>query len=102
MFKLEPNPTFFAPVSIHVPGQGLGTFEAEFRHLAKAERDTFHAGLGETTNLDALAGIVTGWRGIDAPFSRDNLERLLDEYQGAVDALFKAYFTELYGAAVKN
>ena len=29
MFKLEPNPTFFAPVEIYVPGQGKGTIDGD-------------------------------------------------------------------------
>ena len=28
MFKIDPNPTFNAPVSVHVPGQGAGSFIA--------------------------------------------------------------------------
>lgn len=102
MFKLEPNPTFFAPVSIHVPGEGKGTFSVEFRHLDHDARTAYNDSLKSKTNLDALAEIMVGWREIDAPFSRDNLKRLLDDYDGAVVALFKAYFDELSGASAKN
>jgi hypothetical protein len=102
MFKLEPNPTFSVPVSIHVPGQGKGTFSVEFRHLNQEARTAYGASLKEKTNLDALAEIMVGWREIDAPFSRDNLKRLLDDYADAVPALFEAYFNEVRGASVKN
>lgn len=102
MFKLEPNPTFFAPVKIHVPGQGDGQIEVEFRYLSPAARKSYFASLAERSNIDALAEIVVGWREIDAPFSRENLESLLDTYPSAAAAIFAVYVAEIHGAAAKN
>lgn len=102
MFKLEPNPTFLAPVKIHVPGQGDGQIEIEFRYLDRAAREAFFASLAGRTNIDALAEIVVGWREIDAPFSRANLEKLLDTYPSAAAAIFAVYVAEIHGAAAKN
>ena len=102
MFKLELNPTFLAPVTIHVPGQGNATLMAEFRHLDKTAREAYFDSLKSKNNLDALDEILAGWSEIDAPYSRENLKYLLDEYQGAATALFDAYFNELSGASAKN
>lgn len=102
MFKLEPNPTFWAPVDIHVPGQGKGRIEVEFRYLDKTARAAYVDNLGGKSPLDALTEIVVDWREIDAPFSRENLGRLIDSYLSAFDACFAAYFQELRGALEKN
>lgn len=102
MFKIEPNPTFFAPVTVHVPGQGNGSFDAEFVYLDQAARKDYVESLGVKTNAEALAEIVVGWRDMDAPFSPENLERLLNKYDTAAAGFFKAFFEELSGAAEKN
>lgn len=102
MFKLEPNPTFWVPVDIHVPGQGKGRIEVEFRYLDKNARAAFLEKLDGKTNLEALSEIVVNWRDIDAPFNPTNLARLLDAYAGASMALFDAFIHELSGALEKN
>lgn len=102
MIKLEPNPTFWAPVDIHVPGQGKGRIEVEFRYLDKTARAAFFEKIAEKSNIEALGEIAIGWREIDAPFSTENLGRLLDAYPGAATALYDGYFKELTGALEKN
>jgi hypothetical protein len=102
MFKLEPNPTFWAGVEIHVPGQGKGKIEVEFRYLDRAARAAYFETVGDKTNIAALGELVVGWREIDAPFNQDNLGRLLDIYPGAASALFDAFLNELAGVATKN
>ena len=102
MFKIDPNPTFSAPVSVHVPGQGSGSFIAEFVYLDKEARKDYVEGLPGKSNLEALAEIVVGWSEMDAPFSHANLERLLNKYDTAAEGFFNAFFKELTGAAAKN
>lgn len=102
MFKIDPNPTFSAPVSVHVPGQGSGSFIAEFVYLDQAARKDYIAALGSKTNAEALSEIVVGWNDMDVPFSQDNLEKLLNKYDTAAQGFFKAFFAELSGAAEKN
>ncbi len=102
MFTLEPNPTFRAPVTVHVPGQGNGAFMAEFVYLDRAARQAYVEALVGKSNLDALAEIVVGWDEMDVPFSRDHLEKLLNTYDTAAEGFFKAFFEELTGAAAKN
>ncbi len=67
MFKIDPNPTFTASVSVHIPGQGAGSFIAEFVYLDQAARKDYIAALGGKTNLEALSEIVVGWNAMDAP-----------------------------------
>ena len=102
MFKIDPNPTFSAPVSVHVPGQGSGSFIAEFVYLDKEARKDYVEGLPGKSNLEALAEIVVGWNDMDVPFSHENLEKLLNKYDTAAEGFFKAFFEELTGAAAKN
>lgn len=102
MFKLEPKPTFIVPVDIHVPGEGKGKINAEFLFLDKDTRDEYVSGLKDKSNLEALAEIMVGWSEIDAPFTPDNLKKLLNTYSTSSTALFEAFFNELSGAPVKN
>ncbi len=101
MFKLDPNPTFWATVSVRVPG-GTGQFEIQFKHLVQAARERYTKELEGKSNLDALAEIIADWRGVDADYNRDNLERLLNEYPDAVRAITTCYWGEITGAATKN
>ena len=102
MFKIDPNPTFTAPVSVHIPGQGLGSFVAEYVYLDREARKDYVAALSGKSNFEALAEIVVGWSEMDAPFSPANLEKLLNKYDTAAEAFFKAFFEEMTGAAAKN
>ncbi len=102
MFKLDPNPTFWADVSLPVPGGDPVAVEVQFRHLgAKAFADWIEAG-AEKTTTEALAEVVCDWRGIDAPYTRDNLGRLFDQFPASARALIVAYRRELFEARTKN
>lgn len=101
MFRLDPNPTFWATVSIRVPG-GIGELDLEFKHLLQAERERYTQDLAGKSNLDALDELIVGWRKVDADYNRDNLERLLNEYPDAVRAITTRYWEEITGAAIKN
>lgn len=102
MFKIEPNPTFWATARIHVPGQGLGQIEVEFKHLKHAERRAYSDSLDSKTNMEALTEIIIGWRGIDVAYTSDTLAQLLNEYPTAASALYAAFWGEITGAAEKN
>jgi hypothetical protein len=102
MFTLARKPTFIAVATVHVPGEGPASIEVEFRHLEKTERLAYFEGLAEKTNLDALTGLIVGWKGVDTPYSHDALSLLLDDYPSAATALFDAYFKENAGAIAKN
>jgi len=101
MFKIEPNPSFWATVEIHVPGEGPAKFEAEYRFLDRAESQVYFESLNNKTNIEALDEILLDWRGINAPFSKDNLLKLLDNYSTAAPGFYKAYLAEITGTADK-
>jgi hypothetical protein len=103
MFKIDPNPTFWAAVAMPVPGQAKPSMvEMKFAHKTRAQLKDFLESLGDRTDEEALAEIVQDWRNVDAEFSRENLGRLLEHYPGAALALFRAYQSEVLEGRAKN
>lgn len=102
MFKIKPAPTFWAPALIHVPGQGTGKLDIEFRYLDHEQRKAYSDSLPNKTNLEALTEIVRDWREADVAFSPQKLEELLNDYPTATQGLFDAFWDEIYKAPVKN
>ena len=102
MFKLQPNPTFWAKVEIPVPGNDPMPLEVEFRHKRREEARVFAEALPSRPALESLREIVAGWRGADREFSDSALAELHDNYVAAADRILGAYFDELRGARRKN
>ena len=106
MFKLQPNPTFEASITIPVPGGTEGKIKFKFKRLGKkALRDLF-ASLQEEGNeredADVIGDIVEGWSGVDTEFSKEALETLCDAYPGATTAIILGYNKEMLEGKVKN
>lgn len=102
-FKLQPNPTFKALVSLTVPGEAeTSQIEVEFRHLGKRAVREYFGGLGSQSDAEALSGLIIGWEGVDAPYSSEALSQLLDNYPAAAIELFDSYRAELLEAKRKN
>lgn len=105
MFKLQPKPTFKCQVSIPSP-DGEGKLTVVFKHKGKKDLQEFFKSLTEGDNLredaDALMDLMDSWEGVDAEFSRDNLETLLDNYPGAAAAFMTAYSKALNEGRTKN
>lgn len=108
MFVLQPKPTFKVPVSIPTPSGVAGKFTVEFRHKGrKAFREfveTFTADKeGDVrSDADALDEIIADWKGVDAPYSKEALETLLDNFPAAARELFSAYNAALFEGKVDN
>lgn len=103
MFKLIPNPTFWAKVEVAVPGIEVpAIFEVEFKHLPREAIKTFFAGIAGKQDAEALGELVSNWRGIDAEYSKDNLAALLNNYPAAAEGFFAAFRRELLEARRKN
>jgi hypothetical protein len=101
--KLQPNPTFTAAVALSVPGQDKpAKITVTFKHLARPQIRDFFGNLEGKTDLDALGAIISGWSGIDEPFSEESLALLLDNYPAAAGELFEAFRRELLEARAKN
>ncbi|EGK71903.1 Phage protein [Methyloversatilis universalis FAM5] len=103
-FKLKPNPTFQAKVKIAVPGQDkpeVITFT--FRHKTKVELEAlFSEASKQTSDVDLVAEIATNWDVADAPFNREALEELFQNYHGAALAIVDAYHQQLQAARLGN
>lgn len=103
MFKLQPSPTFKAPVSFGT-AEGEAKITMVFKHKGKKELSAFIDGLSAEggTDLSALMDILQGWEGVDGEFSKENLETLLDNYPAASRAIFDTYLPALLEGRVKN
>ncbi|MFZ4538170.1 phage tail assembly chaperone [Propionivibrio sp.] len=103
MFKLEPNPTFWAEVGITVPGEKApAKIEIEFKHMSVSEWEAYRAQTGEKPLPAVVTGLIVGWRNVDVPYSADALTRLLDRWPRAAIDLFESYSRELFEARTKN
>ena len=104
MFRINPAPTFTAPVEITVPGEAQkASLSMTFKHLGKkARKQYFEERLGKEDDAEILSGIIVGWEGADTPYSREALESLLDNYELAATEIMHAYGAVLMGAAEKN
>jgi hypothetical protein len=98
--KLEPSPTFRAPVAIPVPGDGGFDIDFEFRHKTTEQRDKFVA--LHQFDLDAVREIIVGWKDDSVAYSDEALVVLLSNYPGAATAIITAYLRELAGARRGN
>jgi len=102
IFKLEPEPTFWAPVEIPMPGGKVGKFSIEYHYR---DRDAYVELLKQAEtmdDIDVLMLAMKDWKGPSAAFSRETLERLLRNYPGATRVIFRTYRENLLGAAEKN
>lgn len=100
MFKLQPNPTFKATVSIPRAGEKDGQLTLTFNHkplkaLAEMEK------LEDKTALDFISEIVAGWA-LPEECTSENLGVLLENYPGAMSAITRTYYNELLGNREKN
>lgn len=113
--RLQPEPTFEAPVSIHVPGKGelemRWTFKYRNEEQLKKLRvkwfgdDAAKAPEGETAEkfdtIGYVMDIASGWELAEA-FTRKNLEIFFRNYNGTQLKVSAAYYEELAGARRKN
>lgn len=95
-FKLDPNPTFKAKVSIPVPGGKAEPVEFTFKHFTRDEYVALFTGEdGEAkTDHKLLTEILSGWD-LDDEFSGVNIERLLQNYHGAARAIVQVFADQL-------
>jgi len=103
MFKITPNPTFTIPVAIPVPGgAGTETLKVIYKHLGRKKFNELVDKLKDITDLDLMETIIAGWEGADAPYSRETLDNLLDNYPQSGRALWEAYLATFAWATEKN
>lgn len=101
--KLIPADSFDAPASIRVPGGEPVQVMVTWRHKGRAEVGAWFASAAGRDDADVLAEVILGWGPeIDQPYSRENLEKLLDAYPGSAVDLLAAYRDGLQGGRRKN
>lgn len=99
--KLIANPTFTTKVAIPVAGGDAIPMAFTFKHRTRTELDAFGKGLAQQSDADAFLEMLTGWE-FDEEFNKENIELLLQNYQGAAMAVYDTYKNELVKAKVKN
>lgn len=109
MFKLQPDPTFTAPVALSVPGLPKRlVVQVSWKHKNRAAMNAWlqsAKGKSEATFLDE---IIAGWSGLIGPdgaevtYSYTALTDLIDNYPTAFNELFDAYRAELLESKQKN
>ena len=120
---LQPEPTFEAPVEIHVPGKGATPMTWTFRHLKASEIEKIQKKWGvsdvETAaakaadskkdakaakSFDPVAYLMEfagGWE-LKEDFSKRNVEVFFDYYPAAWLETLRVYWSERVGARRKN
>lgn len=103
MLTLDPNPTFDAQVKLTVPGAtSPATVGITFKYQTKSELEAWLAEIASKPDADVLTDIVLGWSEIAAPFTPENLGKLLDKYPASGRELLDSYFKNLVESRVKN
>jgi hypothetical protein len=105
--KLQPNPTFWHPVHITVPGaEKPALVDFEFVHMNKERLAEFVKGLakGDEERPDdaVLADIIKNWKGVDTDYSPSALRDLLSNYPASGLEILRGYLSGLSEARKKN
>lgn len=104
-FKLQPAPTFTAPVEIPVPGDGLSKVVFTFKYRDREEMKAFLARVSDAdskmSDAELIEEMCAGWDLTD-PFERASLDLLVLNYIRATDAIFDKYLEEQTKARAKN
>lgn len=104
MLKLQPNPTFRAKVGIPLPGGEKAEVVFTFKHMTRDALERWLTGedAAKRSDVESVMDVVSGWDGIDADFSRDSVDALLQQYHAAARSIIGAYVSELSAARLGN
>ncbi len=104
MFKLQPNPTFKAPVFIPIPGDKAESVLFTFKHKTRSQLDALVKAMaeGNTQIDDVIKEIVVEWTYPGVDYSADALDQCLDMFPGSALAIFSAFREALIEARRKN
>lgn len=108
VLALQPAPTFTAPVEIPQPGDVAPlVLDITWRHKSRKALIAWCASVaapGGRTDADMIDEVVSGWDEIKAgaPYSKEALAQLFDDFPAASVAFAEAYQAELLGARRKN
>ena len=103
--KLQPNPTFWHPVNITVPGQEKpAVVDFEFVHKTKEQVASFIKAIEDDDRPDeaVLGDIIKSWKGVDAEYSPSALRDLLSNYATSGLEILRGYLAALTESRRKN
>lgn len=102
-FVLDPAPTFKAPVDIQVHGGTVVPVVFEFRHRTRDELQKFleQSSSGELSPCEEIMAMACGWE-LTAEFNAEAVEKLLQNYQGAIFAIARTYIQEIRQVRLGN
>ncbi len=99
--KLVPDPTFKAKVPIAIAGGPAVDVEFTFKHRTRTALEEFVKAQEGKPWTDTIMDCVTAWD-LDEPFTKANVETLLENYMGSGPNIYLAYMEELAQAKQKN
>ncbi len=105
LFSIQPAPTFTAPVKIPRPGEEPAEITVTFKHMTREQMSDFidrSSGAKKGEDVDLVMEMVSGWSGVDTPFSAEAVGLLIENYQGAIPALLGAFISSLTEGRRKN
>ena len=94
-------PTFKANVGIPVAGGEPIQVAFTFKHRTRTALDEFMNTRAGKSDAETFMEMVEAWD-IDLPYTKENVETLIENYLGAPLATYRAYIDELVQAKVKN
>lgn len=99
--SLTAAPTFKSKVAIPVPGEKSVDVEFTFKGRTREAFKDFVDSLKDREDAEVLMDIASGWELEDA-FTKENVERLTENYLGAARAVIEKYLGELTAARLGN
>ncbi|MDF3837153.1 phage tail assembly chaperone [Cupriavidus basilensis] len=104
MFQINPDPTFVGTVKIPAAGGKEQELRLVFKHKTRDEAKEYfqRATDSDASDTKLLLEVIAGWEDVDAEFSEEALNRLIQNYQAAPRAIFEGYLAELQVARLGN
>lgn len=106
-FKINPNPTFWHPCQITVPGEEKpATVKVEFRHKTKEQLAAFFERIKTTdspvSDAELLEEVIVDWEIEGSAYNAENLKALLNNYPASGMELAMQYTAALTESRRKN
>ncbi len=100
-FKLVPDPTFTAKVTIHQPGKAPAKVKFTFRRMERQQYLDWLAAMGDKSDLELVKEVATGWELVD-PWDDAHIQQLLDHHIGSGTAVIETFMKENAQARLGN
>lgn len=99
MFKIKADPEFWFTAELTRAGSSTAeTVEIRAKACTRSEIKAW----ADVEVDDIVQRVVLDWKGFDAPFSVEELRRVMDEHAGVGPQLYRQYLEALAGAKRKN